>query len=195
MTTPSEAGGWPPEAGARLTALARAAIARRLGQAAVPEPAGPVPAWLQATKASFVTLKLNGTLRGCIGSLEACRPLRDDVRANAVAAGFRDPRFPSLSTREYAAIAIEVSVLTDPAPFLVRDEADAAARLRPGHDGVILAAQGRRATYLPQVWEDLPDPAAFLASLRRKAGLPAAYWGDDIRLWRYSVAVFGEAPR
>ncbi|MDR0415812.1 MAG: AmmeMemoRadiSam system protein A [Propionibacteriaceae bacterium] len=187
--------GLPAEAGAVLTGLARATLARRLGQAAAADPPGPVPDWLRADGASFVTLEIDGQLRGCIGSLEAHRPLAADVAANAVAAAFLDPRFPPLSPGEYGLVDIEVSVLTAPEPLLVRDEADARARLRPGVDGVILAVQGRRATYLPQVWDDLPDPAVFLASLRRKAGLPASYWGPDLRLWRYGVTAFREPRR
>jgi len=139
-----------------------------------------------------VTLTLGGELRGCIGSLEAYQPLADDVTSNARSAAFRDPRFPPLTAAEFRRVHIEVSVLSAPQPMAVTSEADALAQLRPGVDGVILAAAGRRATFLPQVWEQLPEPATFLAHLKRKAGLPAGYWGDDVQVWRYGVTAFEE---
>jgi AmmeMemoRadiSam system protein A len=141
--------------------------------------------------ASFVTLMAGGHLRGCIGSLEAYRPLHDDVPANALAAAFHDPRFAPLGSDELDAIRIEVSVLSTPVPMAFASEADALRKLRPGIDGVILEARDRRATFLPQVWADLPDPAIFIRHLKRKAGLWAEYW-QDIRLWRYTVTAFRE---
>lgn len=170
--------------GRLLTALARAAIARRLG---LPAPALPHPDWLDAPGAVFVTLTINGELRGCIGSLEAHRSLAADIEANAQAAAFADPRFPPLSRAEFDAVRVEVSILSSPKPFPVRDEAEACARLRPGIDGVILSHGFHRATFLPQVWEMLPDPCQFLAQLKRKAGLPADFWAPDLRLMRYTV--------
>ena len=167
-----------------------AALQGRTAAAAEPVPAEP---WLAEPGAAFVTLTTrDGRLRGCIGSLEAWRPLADDVRANARAAAFRDPRFPPLQADELPGIRVEVSVLSEPRPLDVADEADAAARLRPGVDGVILAADGRRGTYLPQVWEQLPEPAAFLRSLKRKAGLPESGWGPEARLWVYTVEKYEE---
>ena len=154
-------------------------------------------AWLDAPGASFVTLTSGrapgGALRGCIGSLEARRPLREDVEANAVAAALHDPRFAPLSARELDDTVVEVSVLSAPAALPVADEAELLARLRPGVDGVVLSACGRRATFLPQVWEQLPDPADFLARLRRKAGLPADYWGRDVVVETYTVTAWQEA--
>ncbi len=179
----------PPDAGLVLCPLARSAIARRLGAA----PVAPSEArWLDAPGASFVTLTHDGRLRGCIGSLTAHMSLRDDVAHNAVAAAFHDPRFAPVRAGELAGLRIEVSVLTDPVPLPVADERDAAARLRPGVDGVVLEGGGRRATYLPQVWEQIPDPHAFLASLRVKAGLPRDWWGPDLRLSTYEVTAFDE---
>jgi AmmeMemoRadiSam system protein A len=150
------------------------------------------PAWLEEPGAAFVTLTINGRLRGCIGSLQAYRPLGDDVADNARAAAFRDPRFAALTRPEFQRVAVEVSVLSAPVeyPFASRDEA--LAGLRPGVDGVILSAAGRRATFLPQVWEELPAPEEFIAHLLRKAGLPSGYWGGDVKLWRYTVAAFHE---
>lgn len=169
---------------ATLLVVARDAIAERLGVPAT----GYRPAeWLLAPGASFVTLTREGALRGCIGSLEAYRPLLDDVRANAVAAALRDPRFPPLSAAELPHTRIEVSLLSVPEEMDIASEADALAALRPGIDGVILRYGQARGTFLPQVWESLPRPADFLAQLRRKAGLPADFWDDGIRLARYTV--------
>lgn len=192
----------PASAGAILLPLARGAIAARLdpaGPAArrtVPEAAADA-AWLDAPGASFVTLTSGrapgGALRGCIGSLGARRPLREDVEANAVAAALHDPRFAPLTARELDDTVVEVSVLSAPAALPVADEAELLARLRPGVDGVVLSACGRRATFLPQVWEQLPDPADFLARLRRKAGLPADYWGRDVVVETYTVTAWQEA--
>ncbi len=179
------------ELGNALLRHARAAIAEALGE---PAPAAPDLAALHEPGATFVTLTQGGELRGCIGSLEAHRPLLDDVRANARAAALRDPRFPPLVASELARTRVEVSLLTPTEPLPVASEADACRQLRPGVDGVILTAGGRRATFLPQVWEQLPEPADFLARLRQKAGLPANYWGADVRLARYAVRKWKEDP-
>ena len=109
-----------------------------------------------------------------------------------MAAAFRDPRFRPLGADEFDGLDIEVSVLSPAEEMTFRGEADAARQLRPHVDGVILQAGRRRGTYLPQVWEQLPDPADFLTSLKRKAGLPAGYWGDDVRLSRYTVTAWEE---
>lgn len=180
------------ELGQTLLQLARRSISEALGEAA---PATPDLPALHENAATFVTLTQAGELRGCIGSLEAHRPLIDDVRANARAAAFRDPRFPPLTRDELARTRVEVSLLTPAEPLFVADEADALARLRPHVDGLILAAGGRRATFLPQVWEQLPEPAVFLARLKQKAGLPADYWSHELRLWRYMVQKWQENPR
>jgi len=186
-------GVFPPTAGQELTGLARHAIGQRLGVAVMPA-VEPVADWLRADGASFVTLTSGGALRGCIGSLEAYRPLGQDVVSNAQAAAFHDPRFPPVDAAEFERVAIEVSVLSPPEPLDITTEADLLDQLRPGVDGLIFTARGRRATFLPQVWEDLPDPRVFVAQLRRKAGLAADYWGDDVHLWRYRVTAFEEAP-
>jgi len=179
----------PWSRGRLLTALARAAIARRFGLTAA---ALPHPDWLDASGAAFVTLTLNGALRGCIGSLQAHRGLAADIEANAQAAAFADPRFPPLGRDELDQVRVEVSILSPPEPFPVRDEADACARLRPGVDGLILGHGDHRATFLPQVWEVLPAPRDFLAQLKRKAGLPADFWAPDLRLMRYTVEKHAE---
>jgi AmmeMemoRadiSam system protein A len=174
--------------GNALLATARGAIGERFGVAAEQ----PAHRALAAPGATFVTLRREGALRGCIGSLEPRRPLGVDVHANAIAAAFADPRFPPLAGREFAAIDIEVSLLAPSEPFLCSDEAEALARLRPEVDGVILEYGWQRATFLPQVWEQLPDPRAFLAALKRKAGLPAEFWDSRLRLSRYTVTKFEE---
>ena len=142
--------------------------------------------------ASFVTLTLKGRLRGCIGSLEAWRALADDVAANARAAAFRDPRFAPLTPSEWADTRVEVSLLSPAEPISFSSEADALAQLRPNHDGVILTLGSRRATFLPQVWESLPDPRQFMAQLKLKAGLAADFWDDGVTLARYSVRKWKE---
>jgi AmmeMemoRadiSam system protein A len=172
-----------------LLAVARDAISQRLGAGGVDYVP---PAWLQEPGASFVTLTQAGALRGCIGSLEAHRSLLADVRANAVAAALRDPRFPPLRAEELPQTRIEVSLLSAAEDMEITSEADAVARLRPGVDGVVLQYGRARGTFLPQVWESLPRPEDFLAQLKRKAGLPPDFWHDDLRLERYTVRKWRE---
>jgi AmmeMemoRadiSam system protein A len=179
----------PPESGDILLPIARAAIQRTWGlQAQAPEDAG----WLADLGATFVTLRMHGELRGCMGSLAAHRPLLLDVKSNAVAAAFRDPRFSPLSRVEFADIRIEVSLLSRLTPLDVEGEADALARLRPNEDGVVLEYGPHRGTFLPQVWENLPEPSSFLRQLKRKAGLPETFWSEGIRLSRYTVLKWSE---
>lgn len=172
-----------------LLAIARAAIANELGGTVSAREDAP---WLSAPGATFVTLRKNGALRGCIGNLEAHRPLLVDLKANALAAAFRDPRFPPLQREELDQICIEVSLLSVLRPIDCTSEEDALARLRPFEDGVVLQYGSTRGTFLPQVWDDLPEPALFLRELKRKAGLPTSFWASDIRLSRYSVAKYAE---
>ena len=175
--------------GTALLALARCAIGAEFGvaeRAVAPHEA------LAAPGATFVTLLQEGVLRGCIGSLEARRPLGADVRANAVAAAFRDPRFAPLVVHEFHATTIEVSLLSASVALAFADERAMLAQLRPGIDGVILEAGWRRATFLPQVWEQLPEPGEFLAALKQKAGLPEDYWSAQVRVARYTVTKFAE---
>lgn len=146
--------------------------------------------WLRQPGATFVTLRLDGDLRGCIGSLEARRPLGEDVAANARAAAYRDPRFPPVTPPEIVRLGVEVSLLSAQQPFPVTCEAEAVERLRPGVDGVCLSFREFRSTFLPQVWESIPEAARFLAELKRKAGLPPSFWHPDVRLSRYTVEKF-----
>ncbi len=180
----------PDDAGRLLLPFARAAIERQLLGG---HPGGEArPAWFGEPGATFVTLTQNGRLRGCIGSLQAWRPVGEDVADNAVSAALRDPRFPALTASELPGTRIEVSLLSEAEPLGFTDEADARAQLRPGVDGVILSAAGRRGTFLPQVWDELPERRDFLDHLKRKAGLPTSYWGPDVRLERYTVTKWKE---
>jgi AmmeMemoRadiSam system protein A len=175
--------------GSVLLRLAREAISEKVGLGvSVPSPSHA----LREPGATFVTLFHSGDLRGCIGTVSAWRPLGDDVRANAVAAAFMDPRFSPLTRDEFPGLAVEVSLLDAPRPMFFVDEADALSQLRPGVDGVVFEAGRHRSTFLPQVWDQLPDPREFLGALKRKAGLPSRYWGTEIRLARYEVRKFVE---
>ena len=173
--------------GAKLIAIAREAIAAEAALGANP---AWEPGWLRCTGASFVTLRIDGALRGCIGSVEARRPLGDDVAHNACAAAYRDPRFRPLAPEERSRLQVEVSVLSPREPIDAASEAEAILSLRPGLDGVYFEFHELAATFLPQVWEGIPEPLAFLGELRRKAGLPPRFWHPDVRLSRYTVEKF-----
>lgn len=178
---------------AALLAIARHAIIDVVGGA--PAPALPdIPARCLARGASFVTLTQDDALRGCIGSLEARRALRDDVASNARAAARQDPRFPPLVTTELARTAVEVSVLGAAEPMTYADETDFYARLRPGLDGLIIMCGARRATFLPAVWRQLPEPRRFVAELRRKAGIEADVPFAALQVLRYSTQQGPRAP-
>ena len=175
-----------------LIGLARDSIRHGLANGApLPVPAGR-PAELARPGAAFVTLKREGALRGCIGSPAAWRPLGEDVADNAFKAAFRDPRFPPVAAAELDGLAVSVSVLTAPAPMLFADEAGLLAQLRPRVDGLIIEDEGRRALFLPSVWEQLPDPRQFLAQLRLKAGLAASHWSPGFRASRFQATELAE---
>ena len=177
-----------PGAGPILLGLARSAIAAR-GAVAAPQNA---PAWLGEPAATFVTLTQAGRLRGCIGSIHPSRTLRDDVVHNACAAAFHDPRFPPLSAQDVPRVRIEVSLLsaTEPLPASTREEL--IEHIRPGVDGLILAWHGHRGTFLPQVWEQLPDAQDFLEHLLHKAGLPVTFWAPELTARRFGVTAWAE---
>lgn len=176
-----------------LLSLARGAIAQALGVGSVPALTAP---WLDERGATFVTLTVRGgQLRGCIGSVTAHRALRDDVRENALAAAFHDPRFRPMERDEYPSLRIAVTLLSPLEDLPVEDEADAIRKLRPGVDGLVLRAGGLAATFIPAMWHKLPDPAAFLGLLRMKAGLPTDYWSPSLRLARFTGEEFEEEPR
>ncbi len=176
-----------------LMQVAQASVDHGLqhGQPLAVEP-GDYTGKLAEPGASFVTLNMNGELRGCIGTLEAWRPLISDVAENAFNAAFRDPRFAPLSARERDQLEFHISVLNPAEEMQFDSEADLIGQLRPGIDGLILSDRGRRGTFLPSVWESLPEPQAFLQHLKLKAGLPGNYWSDTLRVERYTVEEFGD---
>ncbi len=200
--------------GQTLLHLARAAIGREFG---FKSHALPRTAWLEEPGATFVTLILNGRMRGCIGSLEASRPLIEDVCSNAVAAAFQDPRYSSLTKEEFANVILEVALLSKPERIHFNSEEDALAQLTPGQDGVIFeyapansktrelattasaggsapASEDRphRATFLPHAWADFPHARDLLPYLKSQAGLPGNFWSVDVKLARFTVQKWRE---
>jgi AmmeMemoRadiSam system protein A len=180
------------EIGSILLPIARAEISRALS---VPRTADETAPWLTEHGACFVTLTQFGELRGCIGSLQAHRPLLADVKSNAVSAALRDPRFTPLTVDELDITTVEVSLLSESQEMQVRGEADALAQMRPNIDGIIFEYGRYRSTFLPQVWESLAHPRDFLAMLRRKAGLPDDFWAEGVKLSRYTVAKWSESEK
>ncbi|BCX88980.1 conserved hypothetical protein [Methylomarinovum tepidoasis] len=148
-----------------------------------------LPAALQVPRATFVTLEEDGRLRGCIGSLEARRPLAEDVVHNAFAAAFGDPRFPPVHEDEVDRLDIHISVLGPLEEMRFTSEADLLRQIRPGIDGLVLEDGPYRGTFLPAVWEQLPDKRDFLRHLKLKAGLPPDYWSDTLKVYRYTTEV------
>ncbi len=184
--------------GQALVTLARKTIFERLGMAS--EASGENPGEidddtaLRAKAGTFVTLTINGELRGCIGSLAPNESIIDGVRRNAVNAAFHDPRFPPLTQQEARIMEVEVSVLTDPQPLEYKDAKDLIAKLRPGVDGVIIKKGLARATFLPQVWEQLPKAEEFLSHLCVKAGLPERAWENgNLEVYTYQVQYFKDS--
>jgi len=147
---------------------------------------------LTAHRASFVSLHTRGTLCGCIGHLEAVRPLVSDVAENAFAAAFRDPRFPPLAYPKLVRLSIEISVLTPPQSLAVTSEEELLRIIEPGRDGLIFEDGAACGTFLPMVWDSLPDPHDFLCYLKRKAGLGPDHWSDRTRIRRYRTESFSE---
>lgn len=148
------------------------------------------PKSLQNPGASFVTLNRQGQLRGCIGSLEAHQPLVNDVAYNAYAAAFSDPRFSPLTEDELHDLELYISVLTPAEPMSFDSEKDLLEQIRPGIDGLVLEDGYNRGTFLPAVWESLPDKTSFLQHLKRKAGLPPDYWSPTLKVSRYTTESF-----
>ncbi|MBF0356972.1 MAG: AmmeMemoRadiSam system protein B [Magnetococcales bacterium] len=137
--------------------------------------------------ATFITLTKNGQLRGCIGSLVAHRSLAEDLLENSISAATRDPRFAAVTREELADLRVEVSRLTEATPLLYHDGEDLLTRLKPGIHGVILEKNGHRSTFLPQVWEQLPNPVQFLEHLCQKAGLQGDCWKNNPNISTYTV--------
>lgn len=184
-----------PQSRELLIRLARQAIL-----AGCEGPPGEAPEWvgsaaeeLRANRASFVTLSTaRDGLRGCRGALRASRPLYADVWRNAWASAFDDPRFPPVTSAEVEALRVEISVLGPLEPLRVETEAQLLAALGRGRDGLLLAHGQSQATFLPKVWEVLPEPREFVRQLRLKAGLRADFWSPELRLWRYQAESFGD---
>jgi AmmeMemoRadiSam system protein B/AmmeMemoRadiSam system protein A len=179
----------PADRGRVLLAHARHAI-ESLFRA--PDSALPDAPFLDEPGATFVTLRLDGELRGCIGTLEAEHPLRHDVARNARNAAMRDPRFEPLGEQELAGLSIEVSLLSTPEPLSFADEEDLARQVEARHHGLVLEYGRHRSTFLPQVWEQLPDARDFLRHLKAKAGLPPDFWSEGIRVSCYAVEKWSE---
>jgi AmmeMemoRadiSam system protein A len=176
--------------GDTLLSLARASIHERFGGPKVKRPKD--APWLDVQGAVFVTLTLDGDLRGCVGSATARRPLFEDVMDNAKAAAFEDPRFPPLTKAELERAKIEVSVLSPLEKLDVATEAELLKALRPGVDGVQIAWGAHRALFIPEMWNQVSDPGTFLYYLKRKAGLPAAEWQEGTRVHRFTAEAFTE---
>jgi len=191
----SESPRYGAEHGRKLLQIARQSISAALGAGG--QPGAPVAeeSWLCESRASFVTLMQGDELRGCVGTLEAQRPLAQDVAENARAAAFEDTRFKPLTLDEFERTGIEVSLLSTPKRLLFEHHAELIARLRPGVDGIILeqGGEGKRATFLPQVWEGLPDPGQFIEHLKRKAGIAPDTELRSCRVKRYTVLKWREA--
>ncbi len=148
------------------------------------------PEKLRENGASFVTLHLNQQLRGCIGSLSAYQPLVMDIAQHAFDAAFRDPRFSPVSKSEFEALDIHISILTPAEPMQFKDEEDLLKQIKPGEDGLILESGYHKGTFLPSVWEQLPEARDFLNHLKLKAGLDRHYWSDDLKVSRYHTLSF-----
>lgn len=147
---------------------------------------------LQAFGASFVTLKIDGQLKGCIGSLQARRSLVLDVSENAHAAAFEDSRFSPVTINDLDKLTIQISILSSPEKIEFSSEQDLLKQIRPGEDGLILQDNLHRGTFLPSVWEQLPGPKEFLRNLKNKAGLEKDYWSNDLSVQRYTTESFSE---
>jgi uncharacterized protein len=177
-----------------LLRLAREAMERGVKGEELPSlDSSSLPLPLQEAGSSFITLTAHGQLRGCIGSLEPYESLAEDVREHAVAAALKDPRFPAVREDELNGIQIEVSRLTRPLPLEYKDAEDLLSKLHPFVDGVILRDAFRRATFLPQVWEKIPDPAEFMNNLCYKMGVQHDLWrSEHLEVLTYQVEEFHE---
>ena len=177
--------------GAVLLEIARGAIAEHFGGPRVVRPVG-MP-WLDEPRAVFVTLKLDGELRGCVGQLVARFPLFEAVREAATSAAFRDSRFFPLTEAELARVQLEVSVLSPLEKLEVKSEDDLLAKVRPGVDGLVLSHDFRSGLFIPEMWKQLPDPHDFLFHLKRKARLPANAWLPGTQVERFTAQHWEEA--
>lgn len=175
------------EDGAVLVDLADASLVTALGGAAPPWTPTDLPDAVRRPGRAFVTLHVAGQLNGCIGAVEPDEPLATAVARLARSAAFEDPRLPALRARDYPQLEIEVSVLSAPTPLAVHDRAQLLAALRPGADGLVIAAGRHRALFLPDVWDQLPDPGDFFDHLLAKAGLRPGTWPPGLRAERFTT--------
>ncbi|MGV8934405.1 MAG: AmmeMemoRadiSam system protein A [Gallionellaceae bacterium] len=173
-----------------LLPIARATISNALGLATQADERA---SWLQQQAACFVTLMQKGELRGCVGTLIAHRTLLQDVKANALAAAFRDTRFAPLLATELGLTRVEVSLLSAIKPLVFASENEALQQLEPGAHGVVFEYGQHRSTFLPQVWQQLPSVDEFMAQLKIKAGVSADFWADGVKLSCYSVSKWQES--
>ena len=179
--------------GAFLLSLARRSIDYGFDHGeAIPVRYDDLPSDFLEPAATFTTLRLERRLRGCCGSLEPRQPLAADVAHSAFQAAFRDPRFKPLIRKEFDDVVLEVSVLSPMEPMVVADESDLLRQLRPGVDGLVIAEGLQRATFLPKVWEQLPEPGSFVAQLKAKCGLPLEYWSGRLEFFRYTTTTHVE---
>ncbi|MBK1727037.1 AmmeMemoRadiSam system protein A [Halorhodospira neutriphila] len=186
--------GIPGEHGRLLARLARQAIAHRLETGEAPPVPRNLPEPLQQTRAAFASLHHGEQLRGCMGTLIGRKPLIEQAQESAVEAALADPRFEPVSRAELDRLTLSASVLTDPEQLWVDSEAELLERLRPGEDGLILKDGHRQATFLPAVWAHLPEPQAFIAHLKAKAGLRPDHWSPDMQVARYTSVTFTAEP-
>ena len=175
-----------------LLTVAQASVEHglRAGGALEVEPGDYDPS-LRDPRATFVTLRIEGKLRGCTGSLEAVNPLVVDVARSAHRSAFEDPRFRAVDADEISRLTFHISVLSPLEPLPTESEAALRESLRAGIDGLVLREGARSSTFLPSVWLGLPSPDRFLQELKRKAGLPLDYWSPTLRFERYTVEEFG----
>jgi AmmeMemoRadiSam system protein A len=195
-TSSSDAVGRELSSGQRalLTDVARRSIAYGLAHGeAMPVVLSAYADALREPKACFVTLRIGEELRGCVGTLRARLPLVEEVARSAYSAAFGDPRFPPLTAEELDTIHLHISVLSTPEPMPVADEGELLARLRPGVDGLVLSDGARSSTFLPSVWDSLPEPKRFVTHLKLKAGMPPDHWSSSMRVQRYTTESFEEA--
>lgn len=183
---------WSLEQGRLLLAEARRHLTEALGEEAAAVDFGEPQQWLSEPGATFVTLRRARDLYGCIGTVRPIRPLLEDVRFNTLRAAFHDPRTPDMTPELLPEVKIEISVLSPLEPLAVDSAEELCRCLRPCRDGVFLSWEGRHATFLPQVWSELPDPVDFLQQLRLKMGVAADFWNRGLQVERYSVVSWQE---
>jgi len=179
--------------GPQLLSLARGSIEYGLIHGKpLPIDCDGLPRPLAEPGATFTTLRSKGKLRGCCGALEATLPLAVDATRSAFQAAYRDTRFAPVSRNEIEEIRVEISVLSPLESIVVTSETDLLEQLLPGTDGLVIIEDWRRATFLPKVWESLPEPRHFLAQLKAKCGLPEDYWSERMKFFRYHTTSYAE---